>query len=602
MNIMIENPSLDQINQLKNFLNNGEILSAAKKAQSIIKKYPNSFIIWNILGVSLYELGKIDGAIKSYKKAIKLNPSYAHAHINLALAFRVQGKLDKAIEYCEKAVFQNPDDAKAYNNLGALLLEQGKFEKAILACKKAILLQPDYADAHNNLGAILRDQGKFDQAIESFEKAITINPIYLEAYDNLGLAFTAKAKFDDAIKFFKKAISLDPDYADAYNDMGVVLANEGKFDEAMKYYKKAISINPKYAEPYINIGNLLKDRGNLNEAIDAYKKAIFLNPNNPIAHKNLSFLLLNNGKLKEGFDEYEWRWKTKQGLSRYRYFLKPQWDGKISLKGKTILLWCEQGIGDNINWSSCLSLVSARADHVILECHKKLVSLLSRSFPNVEVKAEDRSLDADRDDFDLHLPMGSIYKHFIDEIIEKGKPASYLIPCPTRVKYWRRRLKAIGNGPYIGVSWKSINTSFSRRQNYTSILEWSPVFNIPNVTFINLQYANHDDDIKKVKDEIGITIHNFPDIDQFANIDDVAALTAAVDMVVSTKITVPFISAGVGTPTKLINWRQSSWNNILLNPKGPILDIFERNTFETWGNVFKLVSKNLTKNLNKNNH
>lgn len=599
---MIENPSLGQINQLKNFLNNGEILLAKEKAEALIKKYPNSFIIWNILGVSLYELGKIKGAIKSYKKVIKLNPSYVHAYINLALAFRTQGNLEKSIEFCEKAMFQKPDDAKAYNILGALLLEQGKFEKANLACKKAILLQPDYADAHNNLGAILIDQGEFDYAIESFEKAITINPIFVEAYDNLGLAFTAKAKFDDAIKSFKKAILLNPDYADAYNNMGVALANKGKFDESMKNYQKAILIKPKYAEPYINIGNLLKDQSNLNEAINAYKKAIFLDPNYPIAHKNLSFLLLSNGKLKEGFDEYEWRWKTKKGLSRYRYFPKPQWDGKTSLKDKTILLWCEQGIGDNINWSSCLSLVCARAKHVILESHEKLVSLLSRSFPNVEVKVEDRSLDADRDDFDLHLPMGSIYKYFIDEIIAKGKPDAYLIPCPIRVKYWKRRLNAIGKGPYIGVSWKSINTSYSRRQNYTSILEWSPIFNVPNVTFINLQYANHEDDIEKVQDELGITIHNFPDIDQFGNLDDVAALTAAVDIVVSTKITVPFISAGVGTPTKLINWRQSSWNNILLNPKGPILDIFERNTFESWGNVFKLVSKHLIKNLNKNNH
>ena len=240
-------------------------------------------------------------------------------------------------------------------------------------------------------------------------------------------------------------------------------------------------------------------------------------------------------------------------------------------------------------------MVSARADHVILECHEKLVSLLSRSFPNVEVKAEDRSLDADRDDFDLHLPMGSIYKHFIDEIIEKGKPGSYLIPCPTRVKYWRRRLKAIGNGPYIGVSWKSINTSFSRRQNYTSILEWSPVFNIPNVTFINLQYIDFANDLKKLKEGLGIIVHNFDDLDHYDNIDDVAALCSALDVIVSTKTTVPIISSGVGTSTILANWKQSPWNNILLNPKGPSIKIYERNTLETWDKTFNSISQDVLK-------
>ena len=72
-------------------------------------------------------------------------------------------------------------------------------------------------------------------------------------------------------------------------------------------------------------------------------------------------------------------------------------------------------------------------------------------------------------------------------------------------------------------------------------------------------------------------------------------LTAALDVVVSTKITVPFISAGVGTSTKLANWKQSPWNNILLNPKGPYLDIFERNTWDPWDAVFKLIADDIWK-------
>ena len=108
-----------------------------------------------------------------------------------------------------------------------------------------------------------------------------------------------------------------------------------------------------------------------------------------------------------------------------------------------------------MNWSSCLNLITSRAKHVILECQKKLVPLLSRSFPNVEVKAQDRSLDSDRDDFDLHLPMGSLYKHFIDEIMENGMASSYLVADPDRVKFWRDRLHSVGKGPYIGLSWKS---------------------------------------------------------------------------------------------------------------------------------------------------
>ena len=86
--------------------------------------------------------------------------------------------------------------------------------------------------------------------------------------------------------------------------------------------------------------------------------------------------------------------KLPKFLSQQRHFSQPLWDGKKSLNGKRILLWCEQGIGDTIMWSSCLSLVSSQAEHCILECQEKLVPLLERSFPNVEVKPENKSLDS----------------------------------------------------------------------------------------------------------------------------------------------------------------------------------------------------------------
>ena len=94
---------------------------------------------------------------------------------------------------------------------------------------------------------------------------------------------------------------------------------------------------------------------------------------------------LQLGKFKEGLDEYEWRWKTRSGLLRQRHFSNPIWDGKKSLKGKRVLIWCEQGIGDTLNWSSYLPLITARTEHCIFECQEKIVPLLERSFPEIEV-------------------------------------------------------------------------------------------------------------------------------------------------------------------------------------------------------------------------
>ena len=122
-----------------------------------------------------------------------------------------------------------------------------------------------------------------------------------------------------------------------------------------------------------------------------------------------------------------------------------------------------------------------------------------------------------------------------------------------------------------------------------------PILKIPNLTFINLQYTDYADDIAKVEDEFGVKIHNFDDIDHFNDIDEVAALCAALDIIITNKTTVSFISAGVGTSTKLANWKQSPWNNVFLNPKGPDLDIFERNTWDPWDPVFKLIADDIWK-------
>ena len=191
--------------------------------------------------------------------------------------------------------------------------------------------------------------------------------------------------------------------------------------------------------------------------------------------------------------------------------------------------------------------------------------------------------------------MGSLYKNLSIDIFQKNKVDSYLTPNPDRIKYWRKRLNSIGNGPNIGISWKSVLMSPERIPNYASIFDWSPLLTIPDITLINLQPKDFEVDLKKIKNKFGIDVYNFNDLDHFDNIDDVAALCSALDMVVSTKTTVPLISAGVGTLTKLANWRQSSWNNDLLNPRGPLVQIYERNTWEPWNNVFQLIAEDILK-------
>jgi len=243
---MMQNPPLEEINKLRDLLNNREYLTVSEKAKSLIEQYPNNFIIWNMHGVTAYERGKLEDAINSYKKAIYFNPNYAYAYNNLGLALKDQGKLDKAILAIKKAKSLKPDYVDAYNNLGVILSEQCKFEEAIKIFKKAISLQPDYAEAYNNLGAVLKDLGKLNEAILMIRKAMSLKPNYVDAFNNLGAVQRDQGKLNEAIESFKKAISLQPDYVDAYNNLGAVLSELGRLDESVKACEKAIFLKPNY--------------------------------------------------------------------------------------------------------------------------------------------------------------------------------------------------------------------------------------------------------------------------------------------------------------------------------------------------------------------
>jgi tetratricopeptide (TPR) repeat protein len=506
-----------------------------------------------------------------------------------------KGQHESVVNQAKLLTEQYPKEISFWNLLGASATEIGILDQAIKAYKNAISLNPKYADTYSNMSVTLQKLGKLDEAIEACKKAIYLRPDFAVCYSNMGNSLQKQGKTNKAIEAYKKAICLKPDYADAYYNMGVSLEEQNKIEEALEAYNKTILVNPNDTSAHINIGNIFKNQGKINDAIEVNKKVISMKPDHPEAHRNLAFTLLNIGRVKEGLEEYEWRFKNDVFLSQQRHFSKPMWNGKQGLDGKTIFLWCEQGVGDTLNWSSCLSLVTSRAKHCILECQKKLVPLLERSFPSIEVKAVNKSLDQERDDFDFHLPMGSLYKNFIQDISTKDKAEAYLVPDPVRVKYWKNRLRSIGNGPYIGISWKSSNLSAIRLPNYANISELSPILEVPNVTFINLQYTDFANDLTKVKEELGVKIHNFDDLDHYNDIDDVAALCSALDIVISTQTTVPSIAAGVGTLTKLAVWKQSPWNNVLISPIGPSIDKFERNIWEPWENVFNLIANDIFK-------
>jgi len=187
------------------------------------------------LGVTLKELGRLDEAEASYKKAIALKPDLAEAHSNLGNTLKKLGRLNEAEVSNTQAIALKPDYAEAHSNLGNTLQELGRLDEAKASYKQAIALKPDYAEVHSNLGNVLKELGRLDEAEVSYTQAIALKPDHAEAHNNLGGMLQELGRLDEAEVSYKQAIALEPENITAHSRLLMCLFQQDKksvfFDE-----------------------------------------------------------------------------------------------------------------------------------------------------------------------------------------------------------------------------------------------------------------------------------------------------------------------------------------------------------------------------------
>jgi Flp pilus assembly protein TadD len=165
-------------------------------------------------------------------------------HYNLAVALHGKGKLEEAVACYRKAIALDPKYAHAHENLGVALVNQGKVEEAVACYRKAIALDPQVAAYHHNLGVTLDGKGQVDEAIVCYRKAIALDPQHVLAHYNLGVALHGKGKLEEAVACYRKAVALDPAHVQAHENLGIALVYHGKVEEAVACYRKAIALVP----------------------------------------------------------------------------------------------------------------------------------------------------------------------------------------------------------------------------------------------------------------------------------------------------------------------------------------------------------------------
>ncbi len=252
------------INQALNYHSEGNISEATKYYKYCIKKGFNNHIVFMNYGIILKDLGKLEEAELSTRKAIKIKPDYAEAHSNLGIILTDLGNLKEAEISYRKAIEINPYFANAHYNIGNSFKDLGNLKEAEFSTRKAIEINPNFAEAHTNLGIILKNLGNLKEAQLSILKAIKIKPNYAEAYANLGNILRELGKLKEAELSQRKAIEIKPDLFEAHYNLANILSDLGRSEELLnlsKLIQNTSSINQGYKVQnllLITINNLLK--------------------------------------------------------------------------------------------------------------------------------------------------------------------------------------------------------------------------------------------------------------------------------------------------------------------------------------------------------
>lgn len=436
------------------------------------------------------------------------------------------------------------------------------------------------------------------------QRALDGLPDMYDAFQRLGVIIkpeASHANLDYKTEFTKIKRS------ELLNAIGTCYKHENRIDKARTYFEEAqegIAINPDIQN---NLGTLYINEGHPEKSLPHLDAAIACSPGHDQAHWNRSLAYLELGDYERGWPEYDHGLKanvrvdrnyTPQGVEPL-----PFWNGE---KGAKVVVYGEQGIGDEILFASMLTELIADTDLCVFECHRKLHKLFANSFPTLDIypTREDEMVkwpltneNTPRYPFTHKVAIGSLGR-FYRQSIDKFPGTPYLTPTAEAELHWNEILSALPPGPRIGISWVGGHKKTRIEVRSVTLESLLPVLS-QNAQFISLQYTPQEDEIEAFqKAHPGIKIHHFPDATYSSIYDDTAGLVANLDLVITVCTSVVHLAGSMGVPTWVITPSRPAWRYRLdldTMPWYANTVLFRQAPDSTdWTPVIQEVSNNLT--------
>jgi Flp pilus assembly protein TadD len=548
----------------------------------------------------------------------KLNTAVAELKA-MAIAPMLQRAIDAiraedaktAYDWAVKALEQDEHSGLGWYLLGIALERAGDFANSIRAYEAALKLLPDHGEVACDLGRLALRLGMKPQAEDLFRRFLARYPDDPEAANNLVCAIRDQGRHDEAIETLRPAILKMPDNPMLWNTMGTILSDQGDFANARIFFTEALRLDPKFPKARHNLGSALLMQGDIEAALvenAAAIEGVKAGDDRQMMRLARSTMLHCAGRVGEGWDEYESRIHS-QFNGRTAFAIdRPRWEPGADLAGKSFLVVCEQGLGDEVLFANVLPDLIERLGpkgRLTVAVEARLVSLFQRSFPQATVGAH-ATYDVssvltrvvpfigDGATIDLWSPIASLLREFRRSVDAFPSRPSFLVADPKRVAHWRRELKKAPAGAKVGLLWKSAITRDARHRYFSPFSGWAPVLAQKGVTFVNLQYGDCVEELAAAKRDFGVEIWSPPGIDLRQDLDDIAALSCALDLVVGFANATFNIAAACGTPSFLISV-PGAWTRLGTEtmPWYPATRVFLPPGFGQWDPVMAEVAEAL---------
>ena len=538
--------------------------------------------------LALEKAGRAADAERIYRELLLDHPDHVDLLHLLGNALKMQGSYAEAIEYLQRAAALAAGSAELHCHLADALAANGELAPAVESYKRALEVDPALAPASICLGHALRKLGELAAAAAAFRRAIELLPGRADVYVALAGVLRDLGQCDEALAACTRAIEIQPDFADAHVNMGHTLRELGRSAPSIAAYRRAAALCPEVPEVHLHLGNaLFVDGYSSEEAERELRWALELRPEFNEARFNLALIRLARGDYVRGWPDYELRLRSPDWPRRAQEF--PQWTGGM-LGGKKLLVYAEQGLGDEIMFASCIPDLAATGAQCVVECTAKLETLFRRSFPHASIFAirPDRSVPAgvQTAGIELQSPIGSLPLYLRRTREDFPPHRGYLKADPRLTADWQARLAALGPGLKVGISWQGGTQKSRRLVRSLPLAQWLPILQTAHVHFVDLQYTDCSAEIAALQSASGALVHSFGEIR--TDYEQAAALVASLDLVISVCTAVIHLGGALGRPVWVMvpygcEWRYGIAGEEM--PWYPSVRLFRQAAFGAWEEV-----------------